>query len=269
MPTIVKELPNRSYSINAQIERTFTRSWRVTFDTPDKLAYEAVDEVGIAIGDSYHTSFVNNISSDQDSEDGRDWKVVATYGPYEVRTPLDEPPKIDWSYEQRTEIIERDVFGQAILNSAKDPYQDPVEVDRVRPVLTIVRNEPSFDAALAYEYCNAINATPFFGCGPGCVKLSDTSSSWTALASLPDGGYWTTTYKFQFSLTGFDKIILDRGFRKIVSTTGKKENILIQGVPVTEPVLLNGLGEPLPQDAGPMYGIYFVYPRLPFTIFDF
>jgi len=269
MATIVKELPNRSYSINSKRERSFTRVWRVSFDTNDHDEFLAIDEVGVAINQPYKSCFVNNITSDQEAEDGYDYKVTASYGPYEIVNPLDESPKVEWSFEKRTEIIERDVFGNAILNSAKDPYSDPIEVDRARPLLSITRNEPDFDFALAYEYVCAINSTPFYGAPPGCCMLSDVSSSYTEDTTIEAGGYWTTSYKFAFSLNGFDKVILDRGFRKIVD--GRKQNILIQGVPVTEPVLLNGAGEPLPEgtDASPIYGTYFVYVRLPFTIFEF
>jgi len=266
---IVKEIANRTYSINSKYERNYTRTWHVTYDSsPDQPAHDPVDEVGISINDIYNTCYLTKIDCDQaQAEDGYLFVVTASYGPYEAASPLEEPTSYDWKFSPRTVVLEKDVDGNPVLNSAGLPFEDPFEVDRSRAVLTVTRNELAFDHVLANAYYNSINATPFYGAPVGCVKLANISSQRTVDPSVIQGFYWTTTYEFEFNIEGFDTLILDKGLHKLVD--GKLQNILIQGVPVTEPQLLDGEGGVLSVGGVPVFKTFKGYPRLPFTIFDF
>jgi len=273
MPTTCFELPSgKTYSVNEKNQRKFTRTFIVDDCDGPGLA---VNATGLLIGMEYSTdaesdssAFLLNFNSECVSEDGRQYKVTAEYGPHPEfpDSPLDEPVEIEWSFQQFSKAIDRDIEGTAILNPALDPYADAVEIDDSRPILNITRNEASFSAALAYTYRDAINADSFQGADEGQVKVASISSSRQFDQNY--GYYWKTKYTFHFNPSGWDRYILSQGTRYI-DDEGKKRNILVEGVPVTEPFLLAEDGSKLPQDGQPHFKKYKVYPKLPFSAFNF
>lgn len=256
----------RSYSLNEKNEHSYTLTYQVISNDRHESPYTVAAAIGVDIGDALGYARCTQISSDCISEDGLQWKVTVTYGKMTDSdpNPLNEPVDIQWSFEQFQKITDRDINGTAILNSAQDPFQEPVEIDDSRPVLTVTRNEASFNSALAYQYRDAVNSTYFYG-EAGTVKVSNISS--TRQFDQQIGFYWKTTYAFHFNPMGWDKVILDQGFREKVA--GKKKNILVQGVPIQESTLLNGAGAKLNVGGNPVFRTFRVYPRLPFTVFNF
>jgi len=261
------QLPaTRSFSVTEKNEHNYTLTWQVISDDPYESPSTVAASVGVSIGDSLGFAKCKQISSDCVSDDGLQWKVTASFGKVENQgSPLNDPPEIQWGFEQFQRIIDRDINGTAILNSADDPFQQPIEIDDSRPSLTISRNEANFNASLAFQYRDAVNSTGFFGTGPGMVKVSNISSSRQFDQQI--GFYWKTTYEFHFNPQGWDKIILDQGFREKIQ--GRKKNILVAGVPIQEPTLLNGFGTQLAVGAQPRFKTFRVYPRLPFSVFNF
>lgn len=266
----VRELKERQGSIDQAGKTSYSRVFRVETNDPDDGAKTARIAVGISVGDLYATpnesdsnAYCTSVSANCVSDDGLSWEVTVEYGPL-PDNPLTEPVQYAWSFQQFEKPTDFDVFGNAIVNSAGDPFAEAVTKDDSRPVLTITRNEPApFAADLAYLYRDAINATPYLGAGPGQVKVSNIS----ATSQHDDfwGEYVQVQYEFHFSAEGWDKRILDAGFREKIE--GELKNILVQGVPASEPVLLDGNGRKLPSDKPPVVRKYQVYPKAPFSIF--
>lgn len=263
------DLIDNTYSEDKDGNPSYTLIWRVEIDDPTPLtaAKTAKQVTGVNRGDILDGVPCLTIDATKNSDDGRQFLVTAVFGvPDEEDDPLDEPAEIKWSLDADSKIVEYDIFGRAILNSAGDPFSDPVEIDDMRPVLSVSRNEPSFNYSLAYSYKDAVNADFFFGAPPGTVKVANIGS--TRKFKENYGYYYTNEYTFHFNPQGWDVILLDQGFREKVS--GKKKNIEVQGKEVTEAHLLNGQGAKLPEGGNPQYGRWRVYPRLPFSgVFSF
>lgn len=258
---------SRNLSVNEKAEKTYVFIFQVISDNKYEDPNTVVASTGATIG-TYLNPYArcNNISADCISEDGLQWIVTLTYGKLDREpNPLDQRPDYQWGFAQFQKSIDKDINGEAILNSAKDPFSEPIEIDDSRPVLKVTRNEFAFDPALASKYRDAVNATTFKGYKAGQVKVSNISSVETKDENI--GYYWKTSYEFHFNPEGWDKVLLDQGYRQFVSS--KKLNILVQGVPATEPVLLDGNGYALPSGGTPKFKEFRVYPRLPFTIFNF
>lgn len=270
MTTIVKELiENRTYKIDAQNQRTYTRSWRVEYTTKNVIAHDAVDEVGVLIGDDYGIlSKCIDISSEPES-DGYSFIVSATFGKWEndqpTSNPLSEPADIQWSFSQFSRVVDYDIYNNAILNSAGDPFQS-IEIDDSRPVLTVSKNEAAFLPLLAAQYKDAINGTPFLGAPVNTVKVASISSQ--RQRDQIYGFYWKTSYVFDFNLETWTKKILDQGLRAIQGGTVRpiKDEA---GGHVSSPVLLDGAGGKLPSGGTPVFLSKDVYKVLPFNIFRF
>ena len=179
---------------------------------------------------------------------------------------MSEPPEIQWGFAQFQRNTDRAIDGTAIVNSAKDPFSDPVEIDDSRPVLSVTRNELTFNSSLAYIYRDAVNSDVFQGAAKGQVKVSNISSTRVKHPNTSIGFFWKTSYEFHFNPNGWDRYILDQGYRELKS--GKKQNIMVQGVIVQEPALLDGAGLQLPPAGTPKFKKFKVYPELPFSIFN-
>tara|TARA_R110002124_G_C8846985_1_gene506028 strand:- start:193 stop:1026 length:834 start_codon:yes stop_codon:yes gene_type:complete len=272
--SVTEKASTRNFSINDKNERTYTRTFEVITDSQYDGAYLAAAAPGLSIGDTYSTttesdtlSFVRSVTSECTSPDGKSWRVTADYGPLADSTaqnPLNAELEVEWSFSQFTRATDQDIYGDPILNSAADVFSEAVEIDDSRPILKIVKNEASFNALLAYYYKDAVNAQPFYGGARKTVKVQSISSK--RLFDATYGYYWKTSLEFAFNPLGWKKIILDQGYREIVNN--KKKNILVQGVPVNEPALLDGYGEQLPVNGQPVFREYEVYRPLPFSVFN-
>jgi len=259
----------RNYSfVVADEKESQTVVWRVTLDDPEEFGQAAIDDVGDDMPEFIGDMVLLNYSAESSSEDGLDWIVTANYGtPEEEENPLNERPKVSWSLAQFQENVEYDINGKPILNSAGEPYSEPVQIDQSRLVLTITRNEASFNPALALAYADAVSATTFKGAPAGKVKVANIASTEEEHKNVAGGVYSKTTYTFHFNSRGFQKKLLDHGFREKVE--GKLKHILVQGQKITEAALLDGTGKQLPEGGQPKFKDWHVYPKLPFGIFNF
>lgn len=270
-------------SIDSRWQRTYTRSWRVQCDSRRDGPVTARSAAGIpALGTSYEVtstekdtgSYVQSITcrceSASANPDHAQWKVTASYGPYDAtawsQNPIEWPLKLSWSWAQYERIIWADVDGNPILNSAGDPFSDPVTIDDSRPVLRVTRNEATFDPALVDLYRDKVNSGAFCGAPAGYVKMAAPTAE---LAFNPDAGgfYYVVTYEFHFNRDGWKKSILDQGFAEKVS--GKLKPIMNQGQKVDEPVPLNGSGARLPVGGTAVFLEFDVYEEADFSALGF
>lgn len=256
---------------NDKGKRSYTRVWEVHTETPWVYGDEAVNAVGELILQSYFGAGTQvpllSISADMETMDGTKWKVTGNYAFPDAgetsENPLNAPPQINWDQTQYTKLTDRDIEGNAVVNSAGDPYQDAQEIDDPRPVLNITRNIQNFSPALAYQYRNAINADPFQGAGPGEVKVMAIKADYQYDQQW--GNYWTVSVQLQFEPLGWDRKILDQGFRE--KKNNKMVAITTSGEAVKEPALLDGTGKVLAVGGQPVYRTHKFYPRLPFNVF--
>lgn len=269
----VTELPERSGSLNQKNERTYRRVFQVESDLTTEAAYDvraAVASVTGTIGASYGSdplAFLIDFAEQQTSEDGLTWEVTVSYGKLEIEEPDPTERDIDvsWNFTQFQRSLERDVNGKPIRNSANDPFGEALVRDDSRPVLTISRNESSFSPALAWFYRDATNADTFWGAPRGTCKVSNISA--TLQRDQEFGEFWRVTYEFHFNQAGWSDRVLDQGYNELVGGEPKKIKDS-EGLPITEPALLDGVGGKLAADDSPVFRRFEKYPRLPFAAFN-
>lgn len=278
-----KEIPGRSLKVGHDFQRRYERTFRAVTTDPFVDPQAVYLALGLYPGTPYRTAgaldlfaWVTDVevSEETASEDGREWTIKVSYGPWEPQAedPRNNPPEVDLSFVEFEEPVTNDAeTGDAVINSAGDLFADPpIMRDQSRVVLTVKRNEPNYSLALAVNYANVTNAAPF--------RVGDVTFPAKALLCKPIvatrnfhsncGWYWPTTYQFHGRVVDtWAKQVLDRGFRRLVS--GTRKLILNDDChPVSEPAFLNGSGQPLAVGASPVVLTYDAYPVRDFSVFD-
>ncbi len=199
------------------------------------------------------------------------FKVVAEYSTaFQIEeNPLLQPAEIEWDGENWEETLYQDTSGDAILNSAGDPFTD-VFRERTRRVVKIVKNIGSVPLWIITAE-DAVNSSAFvvdgFSVGTGLARLA-----------APRLGPWQTRNNVRFrqmtmimklSKDGWTSKPLDAGYRyrngssQLVKATNPGD-----GTDVSQPVPLNGSGGLLtnPTPATAVFGSYTVYPSYNFNL---
>lgn len=286
-----------------QITRNETVSRTRVFHVVSTVANEDEDVVEAAttiprFGDTHPTSarlYVSGIDSRQSPESRNLWTVTVSYEGYRIGgewgegervDPLDMLPKVRWSTIKSVEAVDTDIYGNAIVNSAYEDYDPPLQADRSRIGCVITRYVALPNVPLYSSYADSVNSDTWRGFPPGTVRVDDIQAepvrivnwfgyqeTWSfiilkGLAS-PDmpGGY-----------VGHQLRVADKGKRRraafddgtygwtpIVYNGGEK-----QGDAVTEPVPLDGQGNELAftpvgiRGMLTVWNIHEVYPYRPF-----
>ena len=172
------------------------------------------------------------------------WEVTAVYDTERyvgtlLNNPLNMPAEISWDFAKYERPMLRDLTNTPILNSSKLPFDPPVMQEDVRPLLTIVRNEATYDPSLSVAYQEACNSDVFAGEPAYTAKLV----TYSAQKQIDIGfQYWRVTYQIEFRRETFALFLLDQGFR---DKDGKIFRDPIDWTPLGSPTLLNGRGESL------------------------
>lgn len=223
-------------------------------------------------GDYDSTAFVSNINVTNSPEDPTHYVITIEYEPLEAMQagsmdPLKRPWAISCTASMAEKVCEYDQNQNVITNSAGEKFDPPITISDARPLLTITRNEATFDPGYAQEYRLAINSDTFMGAQPGYVQMLNIS----ATREYDDyfGFHWSVTYELFFSNEpmGFTKLVLDTGLRQLVS--GHLEGIIVGAggtmQPTQTPVLLNGSGAYAGDGEPGAFLTFDVYNSLPFN----
>ena len=160
--------------------------------------------------------------------------------------PLSRPAEISWSQGSYSEVITKATRvsaegGEAkempVTNSAGEPFDPPLEVEKSFLILTITRNQANFNPNTASSYTNATNSDKFFGFEAGKVKCKGISG---VSVFEKNRHFWKATYVFEIR-ESWDYELLDAGYWEIVA--GKRKAIAFQnGRPIPGPWPLDGAG---------------------------
>lgn len=236
---LITEIINRTY-INQYVVQTNDLA-----DGPQTVRAHASCP---AIGDSYVCgndadvlATCTDVDVDADAENPYVWHVTATYDTdrligVAIDNPLNLPPEVSWSYAKYEKPLVRDATGVPLVNSSKEAFDPGVMYNDARPVLSVVRNEASFDPAIALAYQEACNTDIFAGAGPRCAKLTTMSGQ----KQVDIGSaYYKVTYEIEFRRETFDIQILDQGFRDLNRNIFRDPRDF---APLANPTLMNGKG---------------------------
>lgn len=278
----VEEFWESDGEVGSSNQRNYTRRYKITTDSVSDEAETVFRDVRLPRRfDPYPlngASLANRIRARR-SESPLLWSVDVEYetpsaGSQEQDPdPLARPSEVsmDVAIFQRPAIL--DIDGNPILNSAKDPFADPIaEQDDVRPTLTITRNEPTLNTARNLQYTNAVNADAFFGFDPGEVKCMQIRQDRQVEQDQDDPSrqieFWRTTFEFHMRpntslringvltpVKGWDLALVDMGYYELragLEPGDPARRMAIRdaaGGQVSHPVRLDGNGKPLDWDA--------------------
>lgn len=181
-----------------------------------------------------------------------------------------------------------------VTNSAFVPFDPPPEADYSRLSITITRNHYRFPTKIMGDYQDVVNSDEFLiningftlNVPPTAAKMQSTSGSREYADESP---FWRVRYEMLLDFfTGWRVDLLDRGFVEtktddesadiaaahgdFASATSTTTHNIIDdtGLPMSEPVLLDGKGKKLSKDEPPVYLRYAIYQERPFKplLFD-
>ena len=163
--------------------------------------------------------------------------------------PLSRPAEISWSQGSYSEVITKatrvsdagaETADQPVANSAGEPFDPPLEVEKSFLILTITRNQANFNQNAANSYTNATNSDTFFGFEAGKVKCKGISG---ISVFEKNRHFWRATYVFEIR-ESWDYELLDAGYWEIVG--GNRLPIPFNnGRPLPAPWPLDGAGAKL------------------------
>lgn len=273
---------DRGGELDGASKTTATRSWLIKvnnkFDTEQTIInanvlpklYDPLPE------NAYLTA--RKLTIRQKSETPFAWVATAVYS-NEVENqgegeraqaqqinPVDRRAKIKWGTNQYTRAIHRDIYGNAIVNSAGDYFLDPpVEVEYSRWTATITKNVLQVPPWLI-NYENAVNSAEFEVGGltvnEGCARITAISIDDRQTENGID--FYPLSITMEFDPGGFRARPLDQGTHRIVNGCDRVKITDKNGVPVDSPVLLNGSGGvlacPSPENAVFLdFPVYYTY----------
>ena len=183
--------------------------------------------------------------------------------------PEHDPPDIEWDFETSTRAPSKDLNEKAFLNSAGQPYTPSPSFEYAHAVLCMSRNELSFNRETASKYAFSVNSKKFLGADIGCVQCMPPKAKLVYKGSI---NYWRVSYRLRFGelldtgkMQPWDPVqILDSGLMEMTLIPGSSDKwhpspILRHGVPISQPVCLDGKGKAaevvrIPAVAGPPFG---------------
>jgi hypothetical protein len=289
----VSEIPeSRGGSWNRLWQRLYTRSFRVECSDPAdgpvaiRMGTNGPSQPTLpGVGNSY---FVNSVEKDFGSfaadvsyrwetitaGGGCAWIVSVSYGPYDAnqfsQTPTDWPIKVSFSSVKFERALLYDQSNTPIVNSAGDPFKDPVTLDNSRPILRVVRNEriQGFNFLLSEQYRDKVNNALWNGFATKTVKCSGIETSDPQYDSNNQWWYYAVSYVFEVDRDTWQAKLLDVGVN-FLDGSGKPQPFRdAKGQKKDDGTLLDGSGHKLAGGGTPVYFNFDVYPSVDFTAFN-
>ncbi len=259
---------------NAKGSRSYTRTFRLKTSAQTERAYHVGSHASLPVIGEVHPddagAWCTTLSVDP-SDPWKGWTVTAEYSTERelAEDPTDDPADITWGYEQFQKPAITNYAGEAILNSAGDPFDPAIMIDDSRPYVTISKNLSSVPVWIM-TYQDAVNSSSFVvdgvTVGAGLAKMQNITV--TRPQSRNGTSFRTVTFSIHLQKQGWLSKQLDAGFREI-AYSGQLKNIRNgddDELPAA-PVPLNGSGQALepPSPATAQYRIDTVYETKDFS----
>lgn len=283
----------RQASVDSKFQRTYTRAFLVGTDAGAYGPAYAGSHPSLPLIFSQHpddaAAFCVRLSPVQDSQDPTLWRVTAEYsynpdlaagGGTGVpaidgqqqgvapsnRSPIPTTRPNDYSVATSTYpmAIWKDYNGEAILNTAGDPFLPPLEIQRAEATLTVGLNSLNAPSSAWLGSVGCVNANTMvigaYVANPGQAKLNNLSAQF-----LYENGmnYWRWTLVWGYRTTWAVEV-LNQGLRE--KRAGQLVPILddATGYKIDQPALLTVAGQKAAAGATPNYRTFNIYPRVTF-----
>lgn len=166
--------------------------------------------------------------------------------------PLDQPPIIHPYIGTSTEPVDADPFGNALVNSVGDLFENQTE-EFLSLFIDYTRNESTFDIQKALAYSNKVNEDSFtLNLKNGALIVNPGQALCRFINTEPfavNAPYVPVTYSFEFREDGFTRRLVDQGLNGIWSDSGTRRigqfcNAATPAQIITTPCRLDG-GKPM------------------------
>lgn len=247
-----------------------SRVWQVTLDSIvwgsiSSVEAVRVDTDGADIGDAHPviaSAFLRRLNPSLEGENRFVWRVTGEYEqgvlPSWPGNPLEAPTQVTWGSSAFTAPAVEDIDGNAIVNSAGQPFDPPLTIERRALAATISYNSETFDADQADEFEDSVNiaATQVANLNVG-ARVAKIEEMGAVKQFYRDIEYWAVTIKVALNKNTWDRQVLDQGIFALDDDDNLVRMATDDGEEVTEPLKLDGSGKKLdPQTANPVYLIY-------------
>ena len=253
---------NHAPATNTKGARSYTRSFKLQTSAKTERAYHVGSHASLPVIGETHPddagAWCTTLQVDP-SDPWKGWTVTAEYSTERelAEDPTDDPADITWGSEQFQKPAITNYAGEAIVNSAGDPFDPPIMIDDSRPFVTISKNLSAVPVWVM-TYQDSVNSSSFVVDGvtvaAGLAKMQNIAV--TRPQSRNGTSYRTVTFTIHLQKQGWLSKVLDAGFRQ-VAYNGELENIRNPGddeLPAA-PVPLNGSGLAL-DDPSPATAVY-------------
>jgi hypothetical protein len=217
---------------------------------------------------------VQKLTATEEGEDAQSWLVEVDYGPYDGNTfgndPTAWPITVSFGGTQVEETRTYDRNGNPIVNSAGDPFAEPVTIERSRSTITIERRElvhysagppaSGFSLTLAQTYSDTVNQFTWNGFAAGTCRMGTIMTSGPPqYDAVNDDYFYTVIYPVFLNRDGWARKLLDQGFAYLDGSNKLRQVLGSDGQASKEPVLLDGTGHQLAHGGTPAFMTYDVY----------
>lgn len=275
--TWVRETHARSGGDDTETEHRYTRTWRVVTDTPldgPMVVLEAKDPTDgwqkvAQVNDRYEELNVltgavlrfdeNSVCVERrcepDADDMQAWTVTAEY--VGLDDPTNLPAEAKYQPVPYQEALVDDLDGKPVLNSARQPFEQGIAVERGRFRLVLVQNVLTWNPVEMEAYQHTTNQNAFQPCGPnspyifdpGTCKLASLSASLVRRAGTRSF-YWRRRAEIDFKADGWKVKVRDAGTHYLQGGVGPPLPFHAGGAGVTGLLKPNGdrvaKGDPVP-----------------------
>lgn len=252
----IQEITGRDGTKDVDTNKRYRRTWIVrTSSTTDGASvvlaapgipsfnspYQYVGEDG-TVQDPSAVCVEVRVSQDN-ANDPLDWRVIADY--VGIDDPTAQPADVDYSPTRYQKALVTDLDGRAVVNTAGDPFESGMTVDRTRFTLTIVKPVLFWDAAAADEFNDSVNLDTFIpsvgttGFPAGTCKLV-----WGAKRVKRAGNnsfYWLRTSVIDINKEGWTVRLRNAGFKQLVYNV--PDPVPGVTVPIDSRLIMVGKGE--------------------------
>ncbi|MEM9019935.1 MAG: hypothetical protein AAGC44_05170 [Planctomycetota bacterium] len=275
---------SRSASKSKDTDKS-VRLWKVLFDdntgTPELALVgndgnRTVPAYGAALPGNPN-KLVTNLDAKPSRDSRRLFLVTVTYetintesgsggGGAQAPDPLNRPPDIAWGSNTYERVLEKDINGNPIVNSAGDPFDPPLTQRLNVPAVEISYNQAGYNPDTYQPFVDSVNNAIITIAGMDDIDAKGAMLEKHRHRKLFENGTAYHRLTFNVEVAGsYLREVLDRGWHRLPDGAAEEGHYLgngvfqkpeimnADGVKPNAPVLLNGAGQPLANGAAPVF----------------
>lgn len=282
----------RTGKVDSRYSRSYTRAFIVKTDSASYGPYYAGSHPSLPILWAAHPedayARATSINPVQDSVDPTLWRVTVEYTYPDSNTSVGTGnPQIDSQQQgqnpaDRAEnplarlndysistvtypyAVTETIYGQAIKNTANDPFLPPIEIQKMGATITVGTNQTSSPSAAWLGSVGCLNSNSMV-IGPYSVSAAQVRLDSISAQMVNENGvrYWRWSLVFQYRAS-WAFVLLNQGRREIKAGVRVPIFDAATGQEVGAPVPLDAAGAALASGGAEVWLTFHAYPRVTF-----